>query len=185
MPTRSYPASEIDNGIKKCLARSQSILESASLLLNAGKKNEAYVLYTFAVEEFGKACLLKKMKNTAQQQSLTTITKDTVTFHDHDAKIKEAESTFKNPTSKIRVIDIAKVPEYNPNVEIEFKTVEGYATSGDFLGFDNRLDALYVDYKNNTWVEPNMPSNFEMESGFVAFRGDLEKWKNDYEQGII
>lgn len=185
LPTRSYPVSEIDNGIKKCLARSQSILESAILLLNAGKKNEAYVLYTFAVEEFGKACLLNKMKNNAQQQNLTTITNDTVTFHDHDIKIKEAESTFKNPTSKIRVIDIAKVPEYKPHAEMEFNTVEEYSTSGDLLGFYNRLDALYVDYKNNNWVELDMPSNFEMESGFIAFREDLERWKDDYERGII
>lgn len=185
MPTRSYPVSEIDNGIKKCLDKSQSLIESALLLVQAGKSHEAYVLYTFAVEEFGKACLLKKSKDNAQQRNIPIISNDNVTFTDHDAKIREAEATFTNPTSRIRVIDLNTVPEFQPNMEIEFRTVENFATSGDYLSFSNRLDALYVDYKNNNWVEPNMPSIFEIESGIIAFRGDLTKWKSDYENGVI
>lgn len=185
MPTRSYPVSEIDTGIKRCLAKSESIIESAELLAGAGKSHEAYVLYTFAVEEFGKACLLKKMKDKATQQNLTVISNDNIIFTDHDAKIKEAEATFKNTTSKIRVIDLTAVPEFKQGMEVEFKTVEKFATSGDYLSFGNRLDALYVDYKNNKWVEPNMPSIFEIESGIVAFKGDLARWRSDYENGVI
>lgn len=181
MPTRTYPVSYINEGIKKCLQNSLDILDSATILLEKDKKKQAYILYTFAIEEFGKACLLKKNRDNATTGQLTIT--DNVTFTDHKARINEAKSNLTCPEIKILTIDISQIPQFGTS-SVEFKPITSFPIQGDFLSHENRMAVMYVDYENNQWVEKEMPSYFEMTSAFDKFKSEVEVWKNNFESSL-
>lgn len=57
--------SELSKGIDLCFVNARHLLDSATLLLNRGGVNHAYIFWAFAVEEYGKALLLKETKRKA------------------------------------------------------------------------------------------------------------------------
>lgn len=189
---KNYPVSDIDEGIKRSLKESFDWLDSAYMLLRLGKKTKAFIHYTFAVEEFGKAILLNEQKKEAIQKGETMICNDDVTFCDHNAKIKKAEDALVDPSTKIRLIDESKIPAIDVTQDIteqipQFTDVKEFPYKGNFLSFENRMSLMYVDYDEDKqkWNDVDeLPFDFSMEVGFDAFKKEVQKWQSDFDNGL-
>ena len=188
---KSYSVSDIDEGIRRSIKSSLDWLDSAYLLLSSGKKNQAFINYTFAVEEFGKALLLNDRKKEAISKGWKMISNDDITFRDHDAKIKRAEAELKDPAIGISLIDESKIPifDLNPSIDqiLAFTDVREFPSKGKFLSFENRISLMYVDYDTNKqeWrdIEYFIP-RVTMEVGFDAFKNEVKDWQSDFEKGL-
>lgn len=186
---RSYPVSDIDEGIRRSLKASLDWLESAYILLRLGKKPQALIHYTFAVEEFGKAVLLDDKKKEAAKNGKIIIENDDITFSSHTEKIKSAEEVLQDPSTKMRLIDESKIPVLDLNQDIieqipEFTDVKEFPYKGDFLSLENRISLMYVDYDEDAkkWKDmEDLPFNFSMEVGFDAFKRELLAWKENFD----
>lgn len=60
MKTPMVPRWEVTHGIRQCLAVVAMRLGEAEALLTAGFLTQATIIFTFAVEEFGKSILLRR-----------------------------------------------------------------------------------------------------------------------------
>jgi AbiV family abortive infection protein len=189
---KSYRVSDIDEGIRRSLKSSLNWLDSACLLLSSNKKDQAFIHYTFAVEEFGKALLLNDRKKDAIKKDWKMISNDDITFRNHDVKIKRAEAELKDPTIGISLIDISKIPELDLSQDIaeqipQFTDVREFPSKGKFLSFENRMSLMYVDYDTNKleWKEVDyfIPA-VTMEVAFDAFKKEVEDWQSDFGKGL-
>ena len=117
---------------------------------------------------------------------------DDVTFCSHDEKIKKAEETLVDPSTKIRLIDESKIPILDVTQDImeqipQFTDVKEFPYKGNFLSFENRMALMYVDYDEDEmkWKDVNeLPFDFSMEVGFDAFKKEVQKWQSDFENGL-
>lgn len=179
---RRYPITAIDEGVKACLENSMRLLDCADKLNNQGSEDYAYIFYSFAVEEFGKAVLLR-----CNKQHTEPVITDEVSFYDHREKISAAVAELKNkyiavpiyediePTSEITVDDDGKLvvkgtPEFQEMVQ-----------KGEFLGLNTRLDVLFVDYnekekKWQTWKDKPLPLWSRLEDSLAALKIEMKKW---------
>jgi AbiV family abortive infection protein len=86
MPSRDprIPRSALRDGIVLCLSVASARLGEADELLSKGFLTQAAVLFSYAVEEFGKAVLLRKAwESRADPAAIEG-------FYDHDAKLAAA-----------------------------------------------------------------------------------------------
>ncbi len=68
------PRWELRNGIRQCLSIVALRLEEASALLAVGLSTQATIVFTFAVEEFGKAVLLQRaLEHSPETEDLVAI----------------------------------------------------------------------------------------------------------------
>lgn len=194
MARKNYPVSDIDEGIRRSLKISLEWLETGHMLLNLGNKNQAFIHYTFAVEEFGKAILLNDRKKEALYYGDTMVSDDKITFSNHDEKIKRAEEVLKDPMTKIRLIDVNQVQPLDLTKDIieqipQFTDVSKFPYKPDnFLSFDNRMSLMYADYDETTgkWKDVDeLPLNSSMEVGFDAFKEEVVDWQGRFEKGLI
>jgi AbiV family abortive infection protein len=189
MPIRSYRVADTDTGVQKCIDNASNLLESANILLESNKKDHSYILFTFAVEEFGKALYLFERKKDAEEKGLDMIKNDPVTFKDHDEKLKKAESY--NPSLGVKLIDESTIPTLDPKKllesidmpEFQFKGRDEFQYEGSFLRFENRLNLLYVDYdeERKAWrTPPSLPLALELSFAFEALAEALQCWKTKF-----
>src|SRR5207249_5250982 len=110
------------------------------------------ILYIYAVEEFGKAILLKQKKEDATKKGLREIIDDVGIFSDHDKKIDEAKKVLKSRYTKLHLLDVSKASSF-PN-GLQFVPLDELLSTDDFLSEKDRVSLLLVDYdvKKQKWV---------------------------------
>ena len=81
------PRWEIRNGIVHCLSIVPIRLGEAETLLTVGYPTQATIVFTFAVEEFGKAVLLRRAFARSRATDVTVVVDG---FYDHTAKLEAA-----------------------------------------------------------------------------------------------
>lgn len=90
---KTIAISRIDEGIKKCIINSRSLLEASKKLNADNFEKESTVIFYLALEEFGKAVLLRDKKKFAEHKGQNEIeTADF--FYDHNKKIEAAIHTI-------------------------------------------------------------------------------------------
>lgn len=176
MPTRSYPVSEIDSGIRLCLDNVEYLWNLALKFHTDNEKKIALIVYMFAVEEFGKAVLLKERKDDAKSKGLSEIVNDDVTFNKHDKKIERAFDTVNNSLARIKLYEEVEAIPFGQELKFqEFKE------KGEFVDVDNRLALLFVDYNKKTKkfeMEVPLPLGFSLDSALHAFKQGVKTWKS-------
>jgi len=96
------PVKDIDIGIQQCLYSSNRLNGIASLLLEQNPRfyhnQYSAVLYYYALEEFGKALYLRRLKEEEKNNSHVM-----VYLYEHDIKINEAKNYCKGSDRTITV----------------------------------------------------------------------------------
>jgi AbiV family abortive infection protein len=180
MRKRVYPKSSIDDGIKTTLANANRLLDFAIDLDKQGNRDYSYVFYSFAVEEFGKAVLLKQNKQNSKDP-----VEDKVAFGEHKDKIGAALKELNNeqieiPFHKFNDFGELKVDE-NGNVTVirPIPAFEEFTTDGKYLNVDNRLDILFVDYINGkwqTWKDKQIPVGSFYGKSLAELKRGIQQW---------
>lgn len=149
-----YPASSIDKGIELSLCNSQSILDKARILLKERDIKYSFILYTFALEEYGKAVLLREQKMKHSNDENVMI--EDAEIIDHNTKLKAAGRML---GPKAMVPDW-QFPESNFGELMVFGPPE---TVGKFADFNMRMSLLYVDYIDGWKIGTNEPHYHSLE----------------------
>ncbi len=92
------PRWELRNGITQCLSIVAMRLGEAEALLAGGFPTQATIVFTFAVEEFGKAVLLRRAFEQSRETDTTVVIDG---FYDHTAKLDAAATEI--PEESLRV----------------------------------------------------------------------------------
>ncbi len=120
---------DIPEGIRMCLSAAQARLHEAEALLTAGHHIQTAVLFSFAVEEFGKAIVLRDEFDKGNDPATVH------DFYDHEAKLVAAGT--KIPEEKLLLHGgVFNRRVFDPSV---FDT-------GNQVDFGARLSGLYVDW---------------------------------------
>jgi AbiV family abortive infection protein len=136
---REIPKALIQQGIDLCKTNVSDFIKDARLVLNEGRLNHAYVITEFAIEEFGKGVILKKIRD-ASSKDPVDVSENVFTSH----RGKSAEAwTILDPKTRI-IFDEGVFQEgiFEPRV---FKT-------NTSASHDTRLQCAFVDFKNGRWV---------------------------------
>src|SRR5262245_6131264 len=92
------PRFEIRNGIVHCCVLVAMRLAEAEHLLALGHVTQATVVFTFAVEEFGKAVLLRRaFESSSEMEPLLTIDG----FYDHTSKLEAAATEISGESLRV------------------------------------------------------------------------------------
>jgi AbiV family abortive infection protein len=133
-PDPRIPRDFLRQGILTCLSVASSRLAETDALMLQGLLTQSGVLFTFALEEFGKAVLLKRAYDSGNDPALIE------GFYDHQAKLEAAAAMI--PADHLRI-------DQTGYGEAEYgRDRYGGAVLGDFSA---RLAGLYVDWKGR-WV---------------------------------
>ena len=81
------PRWKLRNGIVQCLTLVAMRLDEAEALLTGGYPTQATIIFTFAVEEFGKAVLLRRAFEGSRETDVLVVIDG---FYDHTAKLEAA-----------------------------------------------------------------------------------------------
>jgi AbiV family abortive infection protein len=138
LPNREIPKAKIQEGIDLCKSNVVDFLKDAKLIIAEKRLNHAYVMVEFAIEEFGKAILLKEALE--QNKSDPIIVKESV-FKSHKQKDEKAWNVL---DSKYKTI-------YD---EGDFDD-DGFDYK-DFVtdtkaGHETRLHCAFVDFCYGNW----------------------------------
>lgn len=177
---RKIPTNMIDEGIMKSIDNSIYLAKSSLVLTEGGTKNIAIILYIYAVEEFGKAILLKQKKDDATKSGLSEIKDDIGIFSDHDKKIEEAKKVLKSRYTKLHLLDISKTSSSFPD-GIQWVGLDELLSTNDFLSQKDRVSLLLVNYdvKKNKWVNvEDLPLSVTLRIGCADFIKEVGDWKN-------
>lgn len=133
-PDPFIPRGALRMGVLTCLSVASSRLEETDVLLSHGLLTQAAVLFSFALEEFGKAVLLRKAYESGAD--LASIEG----FYDHRTKI-EAAATRIDP-KHLRIAQGAFDADAFDS---------GGLDTGRKIDLSTRLSGLYVDWKDD-WI---------------------------------
>ena len=155
------PKNQVEGGIGLCLINSKQILEDTMLLLRrVTSMSTALGLYTYALEEYGKALLL--YDEVKKSQTICNIPQKI--FRDHEPKFKRALSTlpkdYKTFCEGRRFIIPSTIDENDVVGSHGERIVRTTATTAYYeseevcvTDFDTRKDAFFVgwDDKKEKW----------------------------------
>ena len=136
------PIKQVDTGVIHCLYSSNTLNFIAKLLHERNPREYSdeipIVLYYYALEEFGKALYLIRLKSESVDDSVKA------DLYDHNIKIKEALKH--NPDLFIRKLEI-KREWIDPNADM-FKSRTSYELSDEAIinGFFERSSLWLTDY---------------------------------------
>ncbi len=140
---RDIPKSRLQDGINRCKENVTDFLLDVRLIADAGRFDHAIISLEFALEEFGKALLLKE----ALKNKSDPVTINGVEFCNHDKKAKKALEII-DPAHIFRVLFGGYFPpEYFGNY-----FTEGY-WGGTTINNDLRLSCAFVDFIENNWTK--------------------------------
>ena len=131
-------------GIVHCLSVASLRLEETDTLLRQGLLTSAGIIFSFAVEEYGKGMLFKSAWDGGLDPAPIE------GFYDHNTKLEAAARNI--PVEYLRLIASAfGAGDYGAGPYGGSKPVD----------LDDRLSGLYVDWKNGRWthgvhVEPEV-----------------------------
>lgn len=176
---RVIPLDKIDAGIMKSIENSLELARTSLQLSGNGAKNIAIILYIYAVEEFGKAIMLKQKKDHAIKNKLSEITDDIGIFWNHDTKIGEAKQVLKSRFTKLQLLDIKK--SASSLADIQFVPLEELLSTDEFLSEKDRVSLLLVDYDivKNKWINvDDLPLSDTLRVGCADFIKEVTDWRN-------
>jgi len=130
----TIPREQLHLGISKCLDKAKALLTDARILLKSSSLLHASTLFSFALEEFGKAILLKEALDLRSDDPAQIIG-----FLDHETKLQKLRS---------------HVPEQW--IQMFPGAFQGNAFQGGVFQVDviadlgTRLKSLYVDWDERT-----------------------------------
>jgi AbiV family abortive infection protein len=132
-PPILLPRRELQAGVERCLAKAKRLNTDAELLLSAGGSViHASVLFSYAVEELGKALLLVDAASRGTEDLVKIIG-----FYHHPTKLKRAEELVGEHALELR-------PGW---VQRNFVS-RGFVDVGTYASeVADRLEALYVDWQ--------------------------------------
>lgn len=137
-PPPEIPRAELREGARRCLDLVASRLDETIALLNANLVSQAGVVFSFAVEEFGKAVSLRRAYDSGQDP----VKPDG--FYDHAAKLADAATVV--PAQYLLLAE----REFDPE---EFSSE--FAIEDVPVAVASRWNALFVDWKEpGAWTEP-------------------------------
>ena len=130
------PRSELKAGIVLCFSKAREHLEGALLLLDAGKVESAANLYVLAVQELGKAKLLREGFDGGELIPRISA------FSDHDVKVEKGATVLGSSAMWLRrgAFDSGV---FDPNV----------FDVGTRADEPSRLEVLYVNYGSTGWLK--------------------------------
>ena len=156
---KTIAISRIDEGIKKCIINSKSLLE-ASKKLNANNfEKESTMIFYLALEEFGKAVLLRDKKKFAEHKGQNEIEVADF-FYDQNKKIEAAIHTI---GSNMEIIN--RYTSTTDNKEEELKT--------------NLINLFFIDYdtSHDNWNQRLLDHKTdEQNKSITIFEKMLKKW---------
>jgi AbiV family abortive infection protein len=131
-PPPTIPRRQVGAGVGACLTLAETLLREARALIQAsGYLEQAAIVFSFAVEEFGKAVLLRDAYTTGV---------DPVTingFYEHSPKLDSARKYI--PEKKLLS---------SPAFQID--AFQGFQ-EGEVVDLRTRLSSLYVDWESGDW----------------------------------
>src|SRR4030095_7416302 len=133
-PSPCIPRGELRIGVLTCLTVASSRLAETDALLSQDLLTQAGVLFTVALEELGKAVLLKRAMDSGSDPAVVD------GFYDHETKLEAAASMI--PLDHLRI-------DQEGYGEAEYG--EGRYSGAVVGDFSTRLSGLYVDWQNR-WV---------------------------------
>ena len=161
-----YSFDKIDVGIKECLANCEDLIHSAKVLLTKGEtvlplgqsKNEVtrwfncsdnekahcYVLYSFGIEEFGKAILLKWILDLAKGQTKVS---ENIRIENGRIRFRKNANSEKTPlwskgfvvinTSKREIIDSVVFTDHDAKIQTALNEIGSIYTKLVPLNYPN------------------------------------------------
>jgi AbiV family abortive infection protein len=129
MPIR---VAQLPEGARACLENADSLIDSAVALLDAGRGRHATILFFHAIEEFGKALVLKEGIDAGRE--VPTGPQDS--FCNHRLKVEAAKGELPAEFMTLR-----RAP-FDPRV-FDPKVFDSTDTLAEF---EEKLRALYVDW---------------------------------------
>lgn len=172
-------------GIHICIVKAQQLCDSASKLMGDDKDlTHAYGLYTFAIEEFGKALYLQEFfindDNVIQKFRKNIFSGQT----SHTLKFKKGLKNLPKECKITRVYSVAPFPsgkEYTTNFgrgNLKFKFLSNTRTSllaRSTPNFAMRMNSFYVDWNDK---QKRWDFNFKVE------KNDLKKAVSKFKKHI-
>jgi len=162
-PDPSIPRHALLEGIRECLAVARRRLNETKTLLEQGLLTQAGIVFSFALEEFGKAALLKRAAESGADPARIN------GFYDHREKMAAAAEHVAPPFLRL--------------------TEGAFDASGfDSDAFDTgrqadvaaRMAGLYVDWQDGQWVhglQVDGPTLRRSSLGLqAAIRQAMRKW---------
>src|SRR5690242_2060990 len=163
-----YPLSSIDKGIELILQNCQSMLDEAQVLLKNHEIKYSFILFTFALEEYGKAVLLRQRKTERADDKNSIIRDDKIT--DHNAKLAAAGSVL-GPRA---MVPDWQFPESHFGEPIVFGPPE---TLGPLADFETRISLLYVDYYDDGWrIGSKEPHYYSLEESMEVLSEGIKNF---------
>ena len=180
---------QIRNGIKRCINKTKLLLRDANLLINPKWLHaNAIGLYTFAVEEYGKALLLKdclSAKNTGGRFVVSKMIFGMGGSQSHTAKIQRAFKELPNECQNFQIgIYLKKPHTFKGKIKYKDMTISGSHLRGlhslsSFADFDIRKECFYVgwDEKNNQWNYELMTTSDYLREAISSFKLHLRTFR--------
>lgn len=148
------PRAHVAERIRNALATADRLLDGADALCQAKQEPSARVLYVQAVEEIGKAALLRAATPGAAAQ--VTI----VGFNDRRERLLAAEAEL--GSHHFRIGEGEEWGSFEPSTR----------DPGSFGRLGLRLRGLFTDFRNGRWFEP-LDSTSSLERRIRALRVEL------------
>lgn len=166
---KQIPLAEMEEGIQSCLKKATEHLDGAESLIEKNLVDDSVALVEFAIEEFGRAVILKDMLRNKRETILFKQWKDHQFKYDKafevlpkKLKTKWKETFWKPINGRLRF----KIGVDDPTTgsTVELKVTSGNACVLDSREYsvspDTRCDAIFVDFmeERNTWrtgIKPN------------------------------
>jgi AbiV family abortive infection protein len=132
----AIPPSDLKPGIVQCFGKAREHLESGLTLVNAGRVESAANLYVLAVQELGKAKLLRDAFDGGDS------TPRIAAFSDHDANVEKGATVLGSSAMWLRR-GAFQPGAFDPRV-FDVGTPADEPT---------RLEVLYVNYGSTGWLK--------------------------------
>jgi len=174
-------------GNKICIKTTQRLLESSlSLIDNSNNLDHALGLYTFAVEEFGKAVLLKEQID--NDSTIKKIPKEVFGIAKkgtgHNIKFKKAKEILPDECIILEIGEYLSMPS-GQDMEQSLGKIKGKLkipanTTGTFLtdvmmSFAVRMRCFYVDWDENSEYWHKWKANLQTDRN--SLKTAIEKFK--------
>jgi len=178
----------MQEGILLCLERAKQLAKDALYLAKKSNTTHAFGLYTFAVEEYGKALLLKEQKKMKKGNFIVPAWifggKSRKRANSHQQKFQKALNELPYKCNMItlwsQVVNVAKMEDEKIHVEeIGQTAIIPAGLTGTFSlttapDFEERMKIFYVDWNDQKkeWVMPtNPPQKFFLDTmnNFLKF----------------
>ncbi len=139
------PREKIENGITLCLNRVSEYLLDAEGLSNQsasqGTLQNAAILVTFAIEELGKAVILRKRSGDQSNAEIVHVEREA--FGGRDAREHKQSEAFTQIDAKLKLLPRAIFSAAAFGPDFNTKDVD--------ISPDTRLELSFVDFENGDW----------------------------------